>query len=399
MAIQDMTVKTLVKVLARLRGGEIGFDPYRDPRTQTKAALLSFILSNYSNEEILEALNAEEAATTAALEAPPVRETSAISAPVSVTGIPLPGHDAVAAGQQIAAILAGLTKQAAPIDEAAVKGIVAAQVSGLLVTVQEMLDKITKPTRVIVGNTTTATTVDCGICHKNFPTLLKACSARTSDGHHLNIWLRGPAGSGKTTAAHKAADALGLKFYFNGAISTEYELMGFIDAAGNYHRTQFRDAFEHGGVYLFDEVDSSNASAVLRFQAALANGVCPFPDGMVTRHADCVILAGANTNGNGATTDYNGRFKMDKAFLDRFVDMEWPIDEALESAITPNAEWTKKCQDMRKAIATRGLKNHMVTPRASIYGAALLAAGLPEELVTDMVLRKGLSDEQWGQIS
>ena len=33
-----------------------------------------------------------------------------------------------------------------------------------------------------------------------------------------------------------------------------------------------------------------------------------------------------------------------------------------------------------------------------MQGAALLASGLSEDTVADMVLRRGLSDEQWEQI-
>lgn len=239
---------------------------------------------------------------------------------------------------------------------------------------------------------------DVGMQHEMFETLLHACNARTPDGHRLNVWLKGPAGSGKTTAARNVAKALGLMFTFNGAISTEYALTGFIDASGRYNRTPFRDAWEHGGVYLFDEVDSSNPNAVLAFNAALANGVFAFPDGIVPRHPDCVIIAGANTAGNGASSEYNGRFKQDAAFLDRFVYLEWGVDEKLESAISPNAAWTERVQSIRAKVTERGVKGHLVTPRATVYGAALLAAGLSQKQVEAMVLRKGLSDEVWNNV-
>src|SRR5690606_7558053 len=93
----------------------------------------------------------------------------------------------------------------------------------------------------------------------------------------VNVWLAGPAGSGKTTAAEQVAKALKLKFYFNGAIDTEYKLSGFVDAHGRIVSTAFREAYTNGGVYLFDEVDASLPSATLAFNAALANGQCDFP--------------------------------------------------------------------------------------------------------------------------
>jgi len=239
---------------------------------------------------------------------------------------------------------------------------------------------------------------DVGVQHKSFETLLLACNARMPDGHRLNVWLKGPAGSGKTTAAKMVSKALGLSFTFNGAIDSKYDLTGFIDASGRYNRTPFRDAWEHGGVYLFDEVDSSNPNAVLAFNAALANGMFCFPDGIVSRHPDCIVIAGANTSGNGASSEYNGRFKQDAAFLDRFVFMEWEVDETLESAISPNAAWTARVQAVRSRLNERGVRGHLVTPRASVYGASLLAAGIPEKQVEAMVLRKGLAEDVWSQV-
>jgi cobaltochelatase CobS len=240
--------------------------------------------------------------------------------------------------------------------------------------------------------------VDCGVQHVRFPILLKACGARTPDGNRLNIWLRGPAGSGKTTAAKVAAQTLGLPFVFNGAISTPFELLGFIDANGKPVRTPFREAWEHGGVYLFDEVDSSNPNAVTAFNAALANGVCAFPDGLVQRHPDCIVIAGANTGGNGATSEYVGRLKQDAAFLNRFVEIHWCLDEALERALCPHPTWVARVQTIRRRVEKRGIKGHLITPRATLYGSALLDTGLDQDTVEQLVLRKGLADDVWDQI-
>lgn len=99
--------------------------------------------------------------------------------------------------------------------------------------------------------------------HPNFAALMRAASSRQADGYHPNIWLAGPAGSGKTYAAKTVAAALDLAFHFNGALSMPHELLGFIDAGGRYHRTPFREAYEHGGIYLFDEVDGSDNAALL----------------------------------------------------------------------------------------------------------------------------------------
>jgi cobaltochelatase CobS len=189
-----------------------------------------------------------------------------------------------------------------------------------------------------------------------------------------------------------------LPFRYNGALDTRYELLGFIDAQGRTIRTAFREAWEHGGIYLFDEIDASNPNALLALNGALANAVCPFPDGMVKRHKDCVVLAGANTTG-APTIEYVGRMKQDASLLDRFAFLDWPIDEGLEAAICGDKNWVARVQRIRRNVADRKIKGVLITPRATIYGESLLAAGLSLEAVENAVLRKGISADIWQQIS
>jgi cobaltochelatase CobS len=233
--------------------------------------------------------------------------------------------------------------------------------------------------------------------HKTYARLKQLCQLRGFQGEPPNVWLVGPVGSGKTSAAAQVARDLGLPFRFNGAIDNEYKLRGFIDAQGRLISPPFRQAFEHGGVYLFDECDASMPGAVLAFNSALANGACDFPDGEVARHPDCIIIAAANTWGQGATHAYVGRMKQDAAFLDRFVQLEWGYDEDLEHAISRNRQWSSRVQAIRAAIAELGIQ-HIVSPRASYWGAVLLAAGVPEDQVLAMKVRGSLDDKQWREV-
>jgi len=227
--------------------------------------------------------------------------------------------------------------------------------------------------------------VDVGEAHKTFPKLLQVLS------QHLNVYLVGPAGSGKTYAAKKCAEALGVPFYFTGAISNEYKLTGFKNAQGEYVRTEFREAYENGGVFLFDEIDASFPQAVLAFNAALANDFMDFPDGQVTRHKDFYCIAAANTIGQGADRQYVGRNQLDAASLDRFVFIEWEYDNNLEISLSGNADWAKYVQLVRKVVSESKIRC-IISPRASIYGAQLLAAGIERNEVEDMVLWKGLDE-------
>lgn len=233
-----------------------------------------------------------------------------------------------------------------------------------------------------------------GSHHPQFATLLQVLASRQADGHAPNIWIAGPAGSGKTFAAKTAAAALKVAFHYNGALSMPHELLGFIDAAGTYHRTPFREAFEHGGVFLFDEVDGSDNSALLALNAALANGTATFPDAQISRHADCYVIATANTWGLGATADYVGRAKIDAAFLSRFpVRLEWDYDAKLEQAICGNADFAKRVQAARAKARSAGIKI-LIDPRASIAGSALIANGMTPDRAAALTYLANLSAEQ-----
>lgn len=222
--------------------------------------------------------------------------------------------------------------------------------------------------------------------HYQFPRLLAAVKAG------CNVWLAGPAGSGKTTGAERAAAALGIPFSFDGALDTEYKLTGFVDAGGRIVSTAFKRAYTEGGLHLLDECDGSAPSALLAINAALANGFAAFPDGMAKRHPDFRCVAAANTWGLGATYDYVGRAKLDAAFLDRFVRLDWGYDEILERTIAPNKEWCQLVQSARARAKAAGLKI-IISPRATLNGSALLAAGLPLSDVIEMTIGAGLRDE------
>lgn len=230
--------------------------------------------------------------------------------------------------------------------------------------------------------------------HPAFKRLLTAASSRMANGYAPNVWLAGPAGSGKTHAGHMLADAMGLAFHLNGAISMPHELLGFIDAAGNYHRTPFRDAYEHGGIYMFDEVDGSDNSAILALNAALANGHATFPDMKIKRHPACIIVASANTWGLGATAEYVGRAKIDAAFLSRFpVRIGWEYDTALEVAISGNEQFARRVIAARERARAAGLKV-LIDPRASQAGAALIAAGMKPDEAAEFTYLANLSKDQ-----
>ncbi|MCI0551073.1 MAG: AAA family ATPase [Anaerolineae bacterium] len=234
--------------------------------------------------------------------------------------------------------------------------------------------------------------------HCKFESLLRAANSRLPNGYAPGIFLQGEASSGKTTGAKMLSEALGLEWHFNGAISFPHEMLGFIDGAGKYHRTPFREAYEHGGVYTFDEVDRSDPVALLAVNPHLANGVATFPDKQVERHKDCIIVCTANTWGLGADANYSGATKLDAAFLSRFpVRINWDIDAALEEQIVLNKEWLDKVRAVRARARACGLKV-MIDTRIAQAGAALIAQGYNMEEAADMTYLANLKPDQRTQL-
>jgi MoxR-like ATPase len=255
--------------------------------------------------------------------------------------------------------------------------------------VRATLMELTRTVDIKVGKAPAVTVKNS---HKALPDVVMCVAAGT------NPFLVGPAGSGKTTLAQQVADTLKRKFYAENRVTSEYKLLGYMDATGKYVRTQFREAYEKGGVFLLDEVDASDPDVLTTFNSALANGLCPFPDKLVKAHCDFVALAAGNTFGRGADRQYVGRNQLDAATLDRFVIVEVDYDEVAELVWAGNDDWTTYVQQVRKAIADEKVR-HIVSPRASIYGARLLAAGMERGLVAERCIWKGLDETNRARIT
>ncbi len=247
--------------------------------------------------------------------------------------------------------------------------------------------------------------------HINFPLVIAALRAK------VPIWLWGDAGSGKTTSARKAADMLGLPFRLLSVCptTTKSELFGYRDASGKYHATAFREIFEQGGVFLLDEIDNGNPSILSVLNTALANDTCSFPDGNIERHEKALFLAAANTIGRGADVRYVGRNALDATTLDRFVFVRMDIDENLEQSfvtgefdksklitldtggtLTP-LEWLALVQKVRHICSDLGLQ-HLITPRATVYGQRLIQVGVGKEHLMELCLFKGLRETDRAKI-
>lgn len=254
--------------------------------------------------------------------------------------------------------------------------------------VEENLHLLSRVETIQIGK---APAIKIKRAHSALPQILTAAVA----GAHP--FLVGPAGSGKTTLAEQIATTMRLKFYMASRVTSDFKLLGFINAAGTTVRTPFREAYEHGGLFLFDEIDASDADALTAFNAALSNGHCDFPDGLIKAHKDFHAIAAGNTYGRGADRQYVGRNQLDAATLDRFTVFTVDYDEQLELELSGNAEWCRHVQRIRAVTLEAGIR-HIVSPRASIIGARLLAAGMPQEDVLEACVYKGLDAQNKARI-
>lgn len=268
--------------------------------------------------------------------------------------------------------------------KAIAKGEVDSRVGEMLASMAGIIaDEVAKQVRTVKVQVAGLPEVKIDNVHKCFEELLLYVVNRE------NVMIVGPAGSGKTFVAKQLAKAAGLDFYMSGKCADEVKITGYTDANGQYRSVQFRQAFEFGGLFLFDEMDGWTADALIAANAPLAGDKGDFPDGMVERHPNFVALAATNTFGRGADRQYVGREQLDAASLDRFAVVEFDYDEELELNIACNREWTKYVQKVRAAIVKEKVR-HVVSPRASISGGKMIAAGLPWARAEESFIWKGL---------
>lgn len=223
-----------------------------------------------------------------------------------------------------------------------------------------------------------------------------------STGAHA--FLVGPAGTGKSVAGEQAAEVLnrGFEAISFGPTTPTSKLFGFIDANGRFNDTPLHRAFVGGKVFLGDEMDNGHPGLLAEQNQFLANRYCAFANGMAERHADFVYVATGNTYGKGGDRLFVGRNQLDAATLDRFVFIEWMVDEnieeqaALAHSTTESApacrEWIQTVRRVRAQVADQKLQM-VVSPRSSIDGCKLITTGcFTRDEVIASVLFKGAGD-------
>jgi hypothetical protein len=268
---------------------------------------------------------------------------------------------------------------------------------GIMNTVLNRVDAIlanVSVTRIEVKRVDGSEHVIEGHVHPKFPLLLKLMSARMKSGFYPNVMLYGPTGGGKTHAVHAACKALGIDFETNGALTMDYQVLGYDDANGKYHDTAFYRGYGKPCGYLFDEADASENSPCLAISGALANGQQTFPCGTIARHPESRMIAACNTLALGPDGKFTGRNRLDAAFRSRFpIRMYWGYDEEMEIAISGNPSWARRVQKARAKAIEIGC-DVVIDPRMTQAGAALLDQGIDETVVAELTYLSDMTSDQ-----
>ena len=307
----------------------------------------------------------------------------------------------------IAEALKGIKPAGESVNADMVKAIVNETMGGIVADTKQSIDALT---RIVAESRPAVTSITLsngdvrkieGRTHFMFDKVLRVVDAGMSP------WITGTAGVGKTMLAEQIATALGLEYSPESfcSQSSKAEIKGYKDGHGLYQSVDFRKRFEGGGVYLLDEIDAANPNILLTLNSALSNGWMMFPDGKVKRHDKFVAIASANTYGNGATAEYVGRQVIDGSTLNRFVKIDMPIDEVMESGIVADLSqdgdagraWLEIVRRARANVTHNGLKV-IISPRDSYHGAKLLNAGFTFQECVPMTFGSGMKSEQYAKV-
>ena len=244
---------------------------------------------------------------------------------------------------------------------------------------------------VVDGKKTTTKTEQ--VLDPNFENILHLVAA------HENVYLYGPAGSGKNTIAEQIADALGVEFYYQNTLVTKFDISGYKNAQGEFEETPFYKAWKNGGLFFPDELDNSAAEAIIAINAALANGYYTFPNSgeKVAKHPDFYCIAAGNTNGQGATEEYCGRYQMDESSRDRFAFVEIGYNAKIEESICGGhldiLDFVRDLRSVTKSLQIKLICGYRAISRlAKFYD-------MSTKFVLDSFIFKGISKDDKREIA
>ena len=210
------------------------------------------------------------------------------------------------------------------------------------------------------------------------------------------VMMTGPAGTGKGYMARQIAKAINGEFFEVNAVQNEYGLTGFVDANSHYVETPFYKAAKLSSegkkvVFLFDEMDCSDETALKIFNEALEAREFTFPNNEKLEFRNMIILAACNTFGTGANEQYTGR-RLDASTLNRFFVVRVNYDKKVELVMAQgDKELVSFIEDFRKATEKAGMK--VSVSYRNIDMIASMKGALPLVDVMEAALVKSLDKD------
>jgi MoxR-like ATPase len=178
------------------------------------------------------------------------------------------------------------------------------------------------------------------------------------------VLLEGGAGTGKTTIIMNAAKELRRPFTaIAGSKQTSInDLLGFKSVDGTYIPSTLREVYEHGGVFLIEEIDAMDPNTLICLNS-IENGFIAFKDKVVYGHKDFILCATSNPTEEHAA--FTGRSKLDASTYDRYHTILIPRDSALEKFITSETAY-RLATIAREWLDTNGIASRTITMRDTI---------------------------------
>lgn len=201
-----------------------------------------------------------------------------------------------------------------------------------------------------------------GVVNKKFPNVLRWVCLNTP------VMLTGPAGSGKNVLVEQIAEHLGMPLVVLNRVQDAAELQGFKTVDGEYAITPFiafvRECMKkkEDGIVLFDEIDGSDANALVAINDAISSRKITLADNTQLDLKKIHFIACGNTWGTGATEEYVGRNQLDAASLNRFRPVLVDYDPVIEESLCPDKNLLKFFHEFRTAVKRCGIK-HIVSYR------------------------------------
>ena len=272
----------------------------------------------------------------------------------------------------------------------------AAKIDDLTAQVEELKNRPTTSGTVInitVNGETRQAQIN-GIVNPKFARIMKYLA----NGENVYMW--GPAGTGKNVTAKQCAEALDMPIFYMNTIYTKYDLCGYMDAQGNYVPTTFYNFMKAPkGLFFFDEYDNSQSAATVCFNDLLEDKKYTFPNGeTLYLDGNHKIIAAGNTNGQGATEEYNDRYQMDESNRSRFMFVPVTYDPAVEKSIVGESndilDFINDLRRVRDEIGIKLILGYREIKRLKTYEDD----DDPAELLDNMLI-KGMEQDTINEIA